>query len=80
MNEGPLHFYMATITTQAKPEKAQRKSPIPQDAGRILAGALKLELKDRVDIRNELTSSIDEELKDMEAKLNEARKMITSQQ
>ena len=61
-------------------EKKTRKSPVPQDAGRILAGALKLSFNDRVSLRDELTASIEEELKAMEDKFNSAKKLLNGKQ
>lgn len=56
--------------------KKTRKSPVPQSVGRIIEGALKLPLASRVNLRNELTTSIDAELKKMETDFNEAKKLI----
>lgn len=60
-------------------EKKPRKSPVPQDAARITAGALNLPLEEKVALRNSLTLSIDSELKEMESKYNQAKKLITGQ-
>lgn len=56
--------------------KKTRKSPVPADYGRIVAGALKLKLIERVELRNALSQSIDAELKKMETDFNDAKKLI----
>lgn len=56
-------------------EKKTRKSPVPQDGKRITEGALKLPLQERVALRNELTISIDAELKTLEETWNAAKKL-----
>lgn len=54
----------------------KRKSPVPQSGDRITEGALKLPLKERVALKNMLSSSIENELKNMETDFNEAKKLI----
>jgi hypothetical protein len=56
-----------------KPEKPVRKLPVPSNVERITQGALAMELKDRVELRNKLTASVDKELEDLENKLKESR-------
>lgn len=56
--------------------KKARKSPVPANYDRIIAGALNLPLKERVDIKNALAASIDRELKEMEEKLTIAKELI----
>lgn len=64
------------VTAETNLGKKERQSPIPKDAKRITEGALKLPLNERVAIRNLLTVSINNELKDMEEKWNQAKKLI----
>lgn len=59
--------------------KKERKQRVPQDAARITKGALNLPLEEKVALRNSLTDSIDRELKEMESKFNEAKKLINGQ-
>lgn len=61
-------------------EKKTRKTPVPQGSDRITQGALKLPLEERVKLRNDLTDSIDNELKAMEDSYNSAKKLIAGQQ
>lgn len=67
------------VTAETNLSKKARKSPVPQDGKRILEGALKLRLDQRVALINSLTTSIDNELKYMEDKWNEAKKLINGQ-
>lgn len=57
-------------------EKKARKSPVPANPERITEGALKLPLKERVDLKNALTESITRELQDMENSLLKAKEML----
>lgn len=59
--------------------KKERATPVPKNAHRILEGALRLPLFSRIAIRNDLTTSIDNELKKLETDYNEAKKLITGQ-
>lgn len=56
--------------------KKARKSPVPQDAKRITEGALKLPLRERVELKKLLSISIDHEITGMETDLGEAKKLI----
>lgn len=56
-------------------EKKQRKSPVPQDYTRIAQGALSQPLQKRVELRNDLTLSINAELKELEETWNAAKKL-----
>lgn len=57
-------------------EKAEKKDRIPRQYESIEKGALSLELKERVDLRNKLTESIDLELKSMKEKLQEVESIV----
>lgn len=61
-----------TITTETK-EKAART---PRNYESIEKGALSLELKERVELRNRLTLSIDGEIKEMQEKLTLATQLV----
>lgn len=56
--------------------KKVRKSPVPANFDRIMQGALNLPLKERVDIKNALSSSIDKELEQLENTLKESRNIV----
>ncbi len=58
------------------PPKPPRKSPVPSGLDRIKSGALNLSLKDRVQLRNDLTDSINGELELMEKTFTDAKKLI----
>lgn len=73
-------FIMAKEIKDAMPngggqseEKRTRKSPVPANYDRIMEGALRLPLKERVDIKNALAASIEKELVDLEEKLKQSR-------
>lgn len=56
--------------------KKTRKSPVPVNYERIVAGALNLKLKEKVDLRNALSSSIEKELAQMEQSLTDAKALL----
>lgn len=64
------------MTDIIKDIKRVRKSPVPANADRITEGALKLDLKKRVELRNKLSTSIDNELKQLESDLAKAKELI----
>lgn len=64
-----------TAETNLNGKKA-RKSPVPQDAKRITEGALKLPLRERVELKKLLSISIDNEITGMETDFMEAKKLI----
>lgn len=64
------------MATNKPEEKKSRKSPVPQGWERISQGALKLQLKERVDLRNALSSSIEKELAEMEQSLTDAKALL----
>lgn len=53
-----------------------KKQRTPRDYASIEKGALALDLKDRVNLRNNLTDSIDSELNQMEEKLANAKAIV----
>lgn len=57
-------------------EKLEKQSRVPRNGEAIEKGALALDLKERVDLRNKLTVSIDDELKAMKEKLKEAEGIV----
>ena len=57
-------------------ETKEKKQRTPRDYASIEKGALALELKERLELRNRLTQSITGELKEMEEKYKEATKLI----
>lgn len=57
--------------------KTLEKQPrVPRNYESIEKGALALELKERVDLRNRLTISINVEVKEMEDKLTAAKEIV----
>lgn len=57
--------------------KTLEKQPrTPRNYESIEKGALALELKERVALRDKLTTSIEEEITKLEATFNEAKKLI----
>lgn len=56
--------------------KKERNPPIPKDAKRITEGALKLPLRERVELKKLLSISIDNEITGMETDFMEAKKLI----
>jgi len=66
---------MATTNQNTAAEKKTRKSPVPQNFDRITQGALKLPLKERVDLKNALSASIEKELADLEEILKVSRNL-----
>lgn len=56
--------------------KKTRKTPVPAGYGRIVSGALNLSLEERVELRNELSRSIDNEIKEMEQRFNAAKLIV----
>jgi hypothetical protein len=63
-------------TTGPNQEKKTRKSPVPANTDRIKEGALRMDLIDRVNLRDQLIISIDNELKSMEEKFNAAKALV----
>lgn len=57
-------------------KKLEKQPRIPRNYESIEKGALELELKDRVALRNNLTLSIDAELKEMKEKLQQAESIV----
>lgn len=57
-------------------EKLEKQSRVPRNSESIEKGALALDLKERVDLRNKLTVSIDNELKEMKLKVAEAEEIV----
>ena len=57
-----------------------KQTRTPKDYNSIEAGALKLELEDRVNLRNRLSLSIDGEIKEMEEKFNAAKALLNGKQ
>lgn len=53
-----------------------KKTRTPKDYNAIEKGALNLSLQDRVNLRNNLSISVEAELKDMEEKYNAAKAML----
>lgn len=60
--------------------KPPRKSPVPAGLERIKSGALNLSLKDRVQLRNDLTDSINGELELMEKTFEESKALVNGKQ
>lgn len=60
-------------------EKKERKSPVPQIAERITAGAIKLPLSDRVIHLKKVQESISEELKQKQLDLDEATRIVNGE-
>ena len=60
--------------------KTEKKKRTPKDAQAILVGALKLELAERVKLRDHLTRSIDSEIEQKEADLKAAKELVNSKQ
>lgn len=60
--------------------KKTRKTPVPQQVDRITEGALRLELKDRVALKNVLSDSISKELEEMETNLQNAKKLMNGKE
>lgn len=58
-------------------KKLEKQPRIPRNYESIEKGALELELKDRVALKNKLAESIDKELADMKEKLQQAEKIVT---
>lgn len=65
--------------TMAK-ETTEKKTRTPRDYSSIEKGALSLDLKDRVMLRNNLSLSIESELKAMEEDLELAKKTVNGTQ
>lgn len=57
-------------------EQAGKPGRIPRSYDAIEKGALSLDLEERVNLRNKLTASIDDELKDMQEKLEKAQSIV----
>lgn len=57
-------------------KKLEKQHRVPRNYDIIEKGALALELKDRVSLRDKLTASIEEEITQLEATFNEAKKLI----
>lgn len=57
-------------------KKLEKQQRTPRNYESIEKGALALELKERVELRNKLTVSIDQEVKEMEEKLNTAKGLV----
>jgi len=58
----------------------EKKTKTPRNAESILAGALALNLADRVKIKNSLEVSIQSELEAKEAELKEAKEIVNGKQ
>jgi exoribonuclease R len=56
--------------------KTEKKPRVPRNFDTILAGAKSLTLKERVDLRNALTVTIDEEVKALRGAADEAAKLV----
>lgn len=56
-------------------EKTEKTTRTPRNYESIEKGALSLELKERVNLKNALTCSIDNELADLEAKLKSSKEI-----
>lgn len=69
----PREEAVADFANKDTPKLKTRKSPVPQKVERITAGALKLELEERITLRDELTISIDEEMEDRKIKLDQGK-------
>lgn len=57
-------------------EKIEKQSRVPRNGEAIEKGALSLDLKERVDLRNKLSESIAKELAEMKEKLKEAESIV----
>jgi capsule polysaccharide export protein KpsE/RkpR len=57
-------------------EKMEKANRIPRSVESIEKGALALDLKDRVELKNKLIASIDAEVKEMEEKLQAAKSIV----
>lgn len=57
-------------------KEMEKQSRTPRNYDSIEKGALALELKERVELRNKLTKSIDDELAEMKDKLKEAESIV----
>lgn len=53
-----------------------KQTRTPKKYGLVEKAALSLELKDRVELRNRLTLSIEGELKELEEKFNKAKALV----
>jgi hypothetical protein len=58
----------------------KRKSPVPANSDRITEGALKLPLEKRVILRNDISASIERELKEMESNFEKAKALLNGKQ
>lgn len=56
--------------------KKTRAASVPKDGTRITEGALKLPLRERVALRDKLTSSIDNEITQMGEDYNAAKTLV----
>lgn len=65
------------MTVENNKEKQTRT---PRDYSSIEKGALSLELKERVSLRDRLTQSINGEVKEMEEKLKAAKNIVNPQE
>lgn len=57
-------------------KKLEKTTRVPRNYESIEKGALELELKDRVALKNKLAESIDKELADMKEKLQQAESIV----
>lgn len=57
-------------------ETIEKKQRTPRNYESIKKGALSLGLKERVELRNRLTLSIDSEIKEMQERLNMATELV----
>ncbi len=64
------------MTTETTKEKQTRT---PRDYQSIEKGALALDLKERVELRDRLTNSINGEIKELEEKLKAAQGLVNGQ-
>ncbi|MDP4265713.1 MAG: hypothetical protein Q8941_24555 [Bacteroidota bacterium] len=65
----------AVVTAESNIGKT-KQTRTPKDYTAIEKGALALELKDRVKLRDNLTRSIDEEINKMEENLKAAKELV----
>lgn len=54
----------------------EKQTRVPRNYEAIEKGALALELAERVSLRNKLTESIDETVKNLETELNRAKEIV----
>lgn len=70
---------IVTAETNLNGKKA-RKSPVPANADRITEGALNLNLKERIKLRNVLIESITNELNEMERQFKEGVDLLNNKE